>query len=101
MAYTPQGRLGTGAPGSVFVGLESPPVALQGRRAPSSALARLEDFTRSLPGVSQAASVLLPLTLATNAMDGTAVLPWKRSQAANLYLFIEGRPQPVLQRRSQ
>jgi predicted RND superfamily exporter protein len=54
-------------------------------------LARLEDFTRSLPGVSQAASVLLPLTLATNAMDGTAVLPWRRSQAANLYLFIEGR----------
>jgi uncharacterized protein (DUF1501 family) len=32
------------APGSVFVGLESPPVALQSRRVPSSALARLEDF---------------------------------------------------------
>jgi uncharacterized protein (DUF1501 family) len=36
--------LRAGAPGSVFVGLESPPVALQGRRVPSSALARLEDF---------------------------------------------------------
>jgi uncharacterized protein (DUF1501 family) len=33
-----------GAPGSVFVGLESPPVALRGRRVPSSALSRLEDF---------------------------------------------------------
>jgi uncharacterized protein (DUF1501 family) len=33
-----------GAPGSVFVGPESPPVALQGRRVPSSALARLDDF---------------------------------------------------------
>jgi uncharacterized protein (DUF1501 family) len=36
-----------GAPGSVFVGIESPPVALQGRRVPSSALARLEDFALS------------------------------------------------------
>jgi uncharacterized protein len=54
-------------------------------------LARTEDFIRSLPGVTQATSVLLPLTLATNAMDGAAVLPWKRSQASNLYLFIEGR----------
>jgi uncharacterized protein (DUF1501 family) len=38
-----------GAPGSVFVGLESPPVALQGRRVPSSALARLEDFALAEP----------------------------------------------------
>jgi uncharacterized protein (DUF1501 family) len=29
----------------VFVGMESPPVALRGRRAVTSALARLEDFT--------------------------------------------------------
>jgi uncharacterized protein (DUF1501 family) len=40
-----------GAPGSVFVGLESPPAALQGRRVHSSALARLEDF--SLTGVAE------------------------------------------------
>jgi uncharacterized protein (DUF1501 family) len=33
-----------GAPGSCFVGLEMPPVALRGRRVPSSALASLDDF---------------------------------------------------------
>jgi predicted RND superfamily exporter protein len=54
-------------------------------------LARLSDFARGLPGVQQVASVLLPLTLATDGMDGLPVLPWKRSQAANLYLFIEGQ----------
>ncbi|MDB4968132.1 MAG: rane protein [Myxococcales bacterium] len=54
-------------------------------------LARLSDFARGLPGVKQVASVLLPLTLATDGMDGLPVLPWKRSQAANLYLFIEGQ----------
>src|SRR5262249_57356288 len=46
--------LGNGAPGSVFVGLESPPVALQGRRAPSSALARLEDFSLTDAGAGPA-----------------------------------------------
>jgi uncharacterized protein (DUF1501 family) len=34
----------SGHPGSVFVGPEAPPVALRGRRAPSSALARLDDL---------------------------------------------------------
>jgi len=33
-----------GAPGSVFVGVESPPIALQGRRVPATALARLDDI---------------------------------------------------------
>jgi uncharacterized protein (DUF1501 family) len=33
-----------GEPGALFVGLEQPPVALRGRRATASALARLEDF---------------------------------------------------------
>jgi uncharacterized protein (DUF1501 family) len=33
-----------GEPGSLFVGLESPPVALRGRRSSTSALSRLEDF---------------------------------------------------------
>ena len=54
-------------------------------------LARLADFARGLPGVTQVASVLLPLTLATSGMDNLAVLPWKRRQAANLYAFIEGQ----------
>jgi uncharacterized protein (DUF1501 family) len=48
-----------GTPGSVFVGLEPPPVALQGRRAPSSTLARLEDFALTgAPGVER--SVVAP-----------------------------------------
>jgi uncharacterized protein (DUF1501 family) len=33
-----------GEPGALFVGLESPPAALRGRRAVTSAVARLEDF---------------------------------------------------------
>src|SRR5262249_21077005 len=55
-------------------------------------LARLSDFARGLPGVEETASVVLPLTLATDGIDGLPVLPWKRRQAANLYRFIEGQP---------
>jgi predicted RND superfamily exporter protein len=55
-------------------------------------VARLEDFTRSLPAVSQVQSVLTPLTLATNGMGGLPVIPWKRSQAANVHTFLEGQP---------
>jgi uncharacterized protein (DUF1501 family) len=44
-----------GAPGSVFVGLESPPVALQGRRVASAALASLEDFALADPATAKAA----------------------------------------------
>jgi predicted RND superfamily exporter protein len=55
-------------------------------------LGRLQDFTRSLPGISQVQSVLTPLTLATSGMDGLAVIPWKRRQAANVFLFLEGQP---------
>ena len=51
-----QAALPGGAPGSVFVGLESPPVALRGRRAPSSALASLEDFP--LPGPAEPVQVI-------------------------------------------
>src|SRR5205809_1078447 len=46
-----------GTPGAVFAGLESPPVALQGRRAPASSLARLEDFT--LTGAADVEKVAL------------------------------------------
>jgi predicted RND superfamily exporter protein len=55
-------------------------------------VARAEDFARSLPAVSQVQSVLTPLTLATNGMAGLAVIPWKRSQAANVHTFLEGQP---------
>jgi uncharacterized protein (DUF1501 family) len=44
-----------GAPGSVFVGLQSPPVALQGRRAASAAMARLDDFILANPEAQKAA----------------------------------------------
>ncbi|HEY2747581.1 MAG TPA: MMPL family transporter, partial [Polyangia bacterium] len=55
-------------------------------------LGRYSDFARSLPGVSQVQSVLTPLTMATNGMDGLSVLPWTRAQAANVATFLEGQP---------
>jgi predicted RND superfamily exporter protein len=54
-------------------------------------VARLSDFTRSLPGVHDVQSLLLPVTLASAGMNGRAVLPWKRAQSANLWLLIEGQ----------
>jgi uncharacterized protein (DUF1501 family) len=44
-----------GEPGAMFVGMESPPVALRGRRAISSSLARLEDFSFEVGNNSQCA----------------------------------------------
>ena len=55
-------------------------------------VARLEDFARSLPSVSQVQSVLTPLVLATNGMDGVTAVPWTRAQAANVFTFLEGQP---------
>ena len=55
-------------------------------------LARFCDFARSLPSVSQVQSVLTPLVLATNGMDGTTAIPWTRAQAANVMTFLEGQP---------
>ena len=52
---------------------------------------RFSDFARALPGVSQVQSVLTPLVLATNGMDGMAVLPWTRAQASNVATFLEGQ----------
>jgi uncharacterized protein (DUF1501 family) len=40
-------RTSAGEPGSLFVGLEAPPVALRGRRSSTSALSRLDDFAIS------------------------------------------------------
>ena len=55
-------------------------------------LARLEDFARSLPGVSQVAvGAAAAARWQPTPWAAAAVLPWKRSQAANLYLFLEGR----------
>lgn len=54
-------------------------------------VARLNDFARSLPGVKQVSSVLLPLRVADDGMDGMPVLPWKRQQAGNLFLLVEGQ----------
>jgi uncharacterized protein (DUF1501 family) len=58
--------LQAGAPGSVFAGMESPPIALQGRRVPSAALTRLEDF--ALAGEAPASAS----TIAPGANDDLA-----------------------------
>lgn len=55
-------------------------------------LARLDDFTRAIPGVSQVQSVLLPLRTVNDVMGGGARLPSTAKQAANLYFFLEGEP---------
>ena len=55
-------------------------------------LGRLSDFARSLPSVSQVQSVLTPLILATNGMDGVTAIPWTRAQAANVFTFLQGQP---------
>ncbi len=54
-------------------------------------VARLSDFTKSLPGVHDVQSLLLPVTLASAGLNGRAVLPWKRAQSANMWLLIEGQ----------
>lgn len=77
-----------------FGGATFAQIWLEGDFADPSTLrevARLSDFARSLPGVTQVTSVLLPLRLATEAMDGLGVLPWRRAQTANLYPFLEGQ----------
>jgi predicted RND superfamily exporter protein len=53
-------------------------------------LDRLEDFARSLPGVTQSNSPLGPLRLVNEVMGGGKRLPITRAQAANLYFFLEG-----------
>ena len=54
-------------------------------------LGRLCDFARAQPGVAQVESVLLPLRVADDGMDGMPVLPWKRQQAGNLFLLVSGQ----------
>jgi predicted RND superfamily exporter protein len=54
-------------------------------------MARLEDYTRSLDGVSGLNSVLGPLRISSQAMGEGLKLPSTTSQAANLFLFIEGQ----------
>ncbi|MSP62542.1 MAG: hypothetical protein EXR72_19860 [Myxococcales bacterium] len=53
---------------------------------------RMAQFARSLPGVTQVASIVEPLTLVNDAMGGGARLPETRDQVTNLLLFLEGEP---------
>jgi predicted RND superfamily exporter protein len=53
-------------------------------------LERLGEFARSLPSVTQVASVTSPLGLVNDAMGGGRRLPETRAQAVNLLFFLEG-----------
>ena len=53
---------------------------------------RLEQFARSLPGVTQAASIVGPIKLVNNAMGGGKRLPDTTAQVKELYFFTEGEP---------
>jgi predicted RND superfamily exporter protein len=53
-------------------------------------LARLEEFTRSLDGVSGINAITTPLRIIDDVMGGGLRLPATREQAANLYFFLEG-----------
>jgi predicted RND superfamily exporter protein len=52
-------------------------------------LGRLEDYTRTLPGVTQVQSITQPLRLVNDVMGGGLRLPSTAAQAANLYFFLE------------
>jgi hypothetical protein len=56
-------------------------------------LARLDDFARAQPGVTQVQSIIGPLVLVSNAMGAGARLPMTRGQATNLYFFLQGQPE--------
>lgn len=56
-------------------------------------LARLVDFSRSIPGVSSVQSVIDPLAITTDVLGGGHRLPATRAQAAQVYLFADGQPE--------
>jgi predicted RND superfamily exporter protein len=56
-------------------------------------LARLDDYARSLPGVTQVQSIVSPLALVADAMGEGARLPMTAGQARNLYFFLQGEPE--------
>jgi uncharacterized protein len=53
-------------------------------------VARLCDFARAQPGVTQVSSVTGPLALVDDVMGAGLRLPATRAQAANLYFFLQG-----------
>lgn len=53
-------------------------------------IARLVDYTRGLPGVSQVSSIVDPLAIGTEVLSGEYRLPTTRREAAQVYLFIAG-----------
>jgi predicted RND superfamily exporter protein len=56
-------------------------------------LARLDDYARSLPGVTQVQSIVAPLLLVSDAMGAGKRLPTTPGQARNLYFFLQGAPE--------
>jgi predicted RND superfamily exporter protein len=56
-------------------------------------LARLVDFSRSVPGVSGVQSLVDPLAITTDVLGGGHRLPSTRAQAAQVYVFADGQPE--------
>lgn len=53
-------------------------------------IARLADYARSLPGVSQVSSLIDPLAIGAEVLSGEYRLPTSRREAAQVYLFLAG-----------
>ena|GEM_PF-2782843 len=55
-------------------------------------LARITDFARSIPSVTQVTSLVDPIAITSGVLGGGGRLPETRGQAAQIFLFLESEP---------